>query len=566
MLSRVFAKPKSLSPMQVDVKSVAALFESQSELVLPFFQRGYAWQVEHAERLLDDVLKALDGELQVDWYPLGNIILARTSTASERILIADGQQRLTTLTILVAVLRDLLPADSAVRARLARLVASGLESDPTGREYRLQASQLAGDALQRFVQRDGSTRLAIDEEALDLSESASNVIENRNRLRSRLDGAPRARLEAVATYLMERCFLSLQIVANEALAVLLFETMHDRGLRPATVDLLKAEILNAVPPEAIDACRSIWDNLEVRLDREGMEKLLGYVALIETRNAASTSFESSLRSVIDFDNPREVLAFVTDRLGPLGAHFIALREAAQGVQYAETEAARRLQYMHWVRNHDTWAAVALLWLDVSKATMPEAAEFMRRLEALAWVQMITTPDIVRRNARYLKVMEEIDAGIALADNGALAIRPAERELVRTTLSNSNIMRRRYKQFLMLRLNAAIEGDGAVATVPTATIEHVYPKNPDQASQWMVDFASQSDAGRLVDQLGNLTLLTAAEQHMAQNHDFVFKRRVFQDSVFKMSQVAGESFSWRPVDVRARTRELVALLMRSWGLA
>lgn len=79
---------------------------------IPNYQRPYAWTTEQTEQLLTDLIDALGDEStdinQLPPYFLGNVVLIKPidKSASE---VVDGQQRLTTLTILFAVLRELLP-------------------------------------------------------------------------------------------------------------------------------------------------------------------------------------------------------------------------------------------------------------------------------------------------------------------------------------------------------------------------------------------------------------------------------------------------------------------------
>jgi uncharacterized protein with ParB-like and HNH nuclease domain len=87
--------------------SVGEIFSERYAFVVPPYQRQYAWKQEHAGELLDDLLLALgdsDGPLEEqDPYFLGSIVLIERGRQEYEIV--DGQQRLITLTILLAVLR-----------------------------------------------------------------------------------------------------------------------------------------------------------------------------------------------------------------------------------------------------------------------------------------------------------------------------------------------------------------------------------------------------------------------------------------------------------------------------
>ncbi len=99
-----------------DCETVEAVFARRQKLRVPYFQRGYAWQQEHAARLISDLVFHASGRAPMDWYPLGSIILSHVDDQGE-VDVADGHQRLITLTILLAALRDREP-DESQRARL----------------------------------------------------------------------------------------------------------------------------------------------------------------------------------------------------------------------------------------------------------------------------------------------------------------------------------------------------------------------------------------------------------------------------------------------------------------
>lgn len=95
--------------------SIGEVFSERYAFVVPPYQRPYAWQIEHAGELLADLLSYLgDTETAIDElnpYFLGSVVLIKSDHPDAQIV--DGQQRLMTLTILLAVLRSLVPEEFA---------------------------------------------------------------------------------------------------------------------------------------------------------------------------------------------------------------------------------------------------------------------------------------------------------------------------------------------------------------------------------------------------------------------------------------------------------------------
>src|ERR1700760_3860660 len=88
-------------------RTVGDIFSDLYQFEIPPYQRPYAWEEEQARELLIDLLDAMDnGDVSGGLYFLGSIVLVKPP-ADSRARVIDGQQRLTTMTILLSVLRDL---------------------------------------------------------------------------------------------------------------------------------------------------------------------------------------------------------------------------------------------------------------------------------------------------------------------------------------------------------------------------------------------------------------------------------------------------------------------------
>ena len=91
-----------------DAKTIAKIFgDADSYYQVPDYQRPYSWEDEQIEQLWDDLYSAMQSGDES--YFLGPMILIRTKDGYFEVV--DGQQRLTTLTILFCVLRDLYGSD-----------------------------------------------------------------------------------------------------------------------------------------------------------------------------------------------------------------------------------------------------------------------------------------------------------------------------------------------------------------------------------------------------------------------------------------------------------------------
>ena len=140
------------------------VFSSDFEFTIPDYQRPYSWGAEQALQLLDDLEGALERDVE-DPYFLGSIVLVKEpSSPSSQVI--DGQQRLTTLSLLFAVLRDLTTNDQLRQELSEFVVEQGRIMAGTEARPRLTLRPRDADFFLQHVQTEGQV-LALEE----LSES-----------------------------------------------------------------------------------------------------------------------------------------------------------------------------------------------------------------------------------------------------------------------------------------------------------------------------------------------------------------------------------------------------------
>lgn len=541
--------------------SIAELLSAQNRFMLPYFQRGYAWQVEHVLRLVTDVLEVAEGRRKLPWYPLGSIIVAREDGATDGGL-TDGHQRMVTLTMLLAILRDL-EQDPALKQALAdcifRINGQG------AREPRLQTQEGLRVCLTDYVQADGAIDRPDPVAGAPMTDSQNNLIANRRALLKLIRPLPDERRRRFAEFLLHKCVIVVMEVESEEIARLLFSTMHDTGIRPTDVDLFKSEVLGTIDEDSRDAAQSVWELTETSLGQNHMEGLLRHITTIAERKRPKGDIETRLATLFKLKTPDGALAFVERRIGAVGAHLIDAIAAQVDRNDRPSALRRRLRFLGWVRNHDTWMAPLLHWLDLYGADEGATLDFLDRLEALAWCQMVVASDPEQRDRRYMQLLAEISEGRAMKEGSALSVTAGERREMREILGGANFTKRKYKQFLLLRIDAAMRGADDPLPLPNGTIEHIYPARPAESSRWRIDFKG-SEAPVLRQTIGNVTLLTIAEQDKAKNKDYGQKRPVYADSGFLITRELAKADEWTPAAVRARSIVLVDRAMQAWGLA
>lgn len=180
--------------------SIAKIFSDEFEFHIPSYQRPYSWTTEQASDLFDDLLFHFDADgKKEEGYFLGSIVLIKEETKSYSDVV-DGQQRLTTLTILLASLASFLSESEQEEVQFI-LVERGNKLLNIENKGRLTLRDQDKDFFKKYVQ---DLKIA---ELLDLpstsldTESQKNIWTNAHhftdKIKERLDDPNRAIYEFI---------------------------------------------------------------------------------------------------------------------------------------------------------------------------------------------------------------------------------------------------------------------------------------------------------------------------------------------------------------------------------
>lgn len=549
-------------------RRVRDLFDGKRRFVIPLFQRPYAWTTEEAGALLSDIEAARDRAAEGGprgWF-IGSIVLARPGGAGpERIV--DGHQRLTTLTILFAVLRDLDPA--GVGAKISRHVIK--QSGVFRRKQDALLSLRDMDAAFFFetIQTPGATS-DLKSDAVGENDAQSNLISVALAFRAHLQAVSPARRAAIAEFALDDCHLIEVASADEDEAYRLFSVLNTRGkdLRPG--DVLKSELLAASPAAERPRLADLWEETEASLGEAHFGGLFSHMRTIATLKKRERAVFAELRDAV---NPlADPVAFIEDDLAAAGRLYRAIVSAQSPIPHRAAEADRLLRALRRVRNRD-WEAVALCFLsrlpdlhDIDAETADRVVDLLRALDRRAYVMLMMSGDENMRVARYRPALAAIKADAPFDKIlSTLALNPTERRVAREVLDGPLGSKERSRLPVLMRLDDFL-GDGAADYEGMEiTVEHVLPRNPEPDSLWMTTWSKAADRKKWLHRLGNLALLSRRRNNNAANFDFDRKKREYIGkggaTPFAITAQVLNEAEWTPDIVTRRHEKLLSAAYR-----
>ncbi|HKJ87479.1 MAG TPA: DUF262 domain-containing protein, partial [Gammaproteobacteria bacterium] len=267
---------------------------------IPGYQRPYSWTRDHSATLLDDLLEAIPGEggdvHEGPPYFLGSIVLIKDPNYPEADVV-DGQQRLTTLTILLATLRDL-SSPEAADALHKYVCELGDKFSGTEDRYRLQPRPRDRLYFRDQVQKPNGTTLYHPDNR-ELSDSQRNIWDNARFLVDQLKGMSESLRDRLAMFLLQRCYLVVVSASDQASAYRIFSVMNDRGMDLEPTDILKADIIGALPQDQEQHYTEVWEGLEDDLGRDQFADLFGHIRMIYRKAKARQALMQEIRETLE---------------------------------------------------------------------------------------------------------------------------------------------------------------------------------------------------------------------------------------------------------------------------
>jgi uncharacterized protein with ParB-like and HNH nuclease domain len=262
-------------------QAVSRVFSNDYVFRVPSYQRPYAWTTEQAGDLFDDVIdfmKARPGEVEeMPPYFMGSIVLIKTETAPDADIV-DGQQRLTTLTLLLSAIRANVGASDA--ADITQLIyEKGSQILGTQDRFRLSLRDRDRDFFQKYIQLEQgfSGLLAVTE---SLSDSQKNLRDNAHLFDTRLKALPEAERLKLAQFIVTRCYLVVVSTPDLNSAYRIFSVLNTRGLDLSATDILKAQIVGGISEGQRKAYTRKWEDTEEDLGRSAFGELFSHIRMI----------------------------------------------------------------------------------------------------------------------------------------------------------------------------------------------------------------------------------------------------------------------------------------------
>jgi uncharacterized protein with ParB-like and HNH nuclease domain len=561
-----------ISTISAEKLVVKDIFCDDYLFTIPNYQRPYSWEEEHCTQLLDDLHSFAfksDEFNDLPPYFLGSaVIIKRPNVRNAQIV--DGQQRLTTLTILLSCLRYAIDEKENKDTISDFIYQKGNKLKGTSATFRLKTRVRDQEFFNKVIQEERGLPAYFEkpEELSADNDAQTQMVSNAKALLTEFTKKKYSQedLELLATYIIQKCVIVVVASTDEEMAFRIFNVLNDRGKDLTISDILKSEILERIPEKEQTAYTEKWEDCETKLGVDNLKDFFSHLRAIYAKKKAEKSVLIEIREYVKpSDNPKE---FIDSILIPFtNAYLKILKLDYESTQFADI-INKQFSNLKRVAQND-WIPSAIYFLAKHPSAPDKVRDFLIQLEKVTLGMEAMKNSLNERLERYAKINLKIETKVDLySSDSELMLNMQDRESIISTLSTSDLYGKRLVKPVLAKIEEQINDGSVNINFGTLSIEHILPQTPTD-SYWTSRFIID-DRLKLTNCLGNLSLISVRKNSQARNYDFTTKINVYFKADGRASNLAMVNnlliyHEWTPDVIRNRTIEQLNHFLEAVGL-
>ena len=540
------------------------IFSEEFWFIVPQYQRPYVWQEENIQELIDDLYYAFENKQNSEYF-LGALVLKRTTEKEFREYeILDGQQRLTTLCMMMAVIRDLIkkPQYKYTLSQMIYQEENELLKVPSRNRIKYNTRDKVKDFVKDYIIANGSTRKRdLVNYHEDTNISVSNMAKAISTMHTIFEN--KENLESFAVFLLNNVLFIYVSTDNTEDAFRLFTILNDRGIPLSNADILKSINIGEISEEDLDEYSKHWEYLEEKYHK-GFDRFLSFVRTILLKNKPSSNlldeYEKNIYQKNILKKGKNTIDFLIE-LDGIYDKIIDLNDENLSNEYKNLVTIMKLGL-----HSDEWIPTVLSYF--LKFEYYNLDEFIKKLEYKFIGDLMSNVSPSKRRENLNNIIKTIE--IVSKENIDILFENRElfdidKNIFRKNI-NGDIYGKKYTKYLLLKMEYLMNDNSVyLSNYKEISIEHVLPQNPLKKSHWRRDF-TEEQRKLWTNKLSNLVLISNKKNVKLANLDFKKKKEEYLKNrmdVFNSSKIfLDKSSKWDETNLRNRQNIMVNMLFNN----
>lgn len=503
-------------------QNISAIFNCDQIYRIPNYQRQYSWTNEQLEVLWDDLYEEYKNQNNKCYF-LGSIVVVKTGDYLD---IIDGQQRITTLMIMMDVLRKTFPeinkdSEEINFVDLKKIDDSILHS---GRITKLQLqSDPNYDAIfnSKIIKRKNYENLTPPtKKEMNTDNPEYKYLNTAYFFYEKFKELSLKDLEKFVDYIFFKTNIIKIICTDESFAIKLFQVLNDRGQDLSNSDLVKAEIFGKYKTEDIDGKNSFnvqWNNI-IKMANDNdfrMDDFIVYYEYFKLRSNPKKQLLDEIKVIIKNREPSDVIEEMTD-----------FSKSLEKVLKSTDPVIYSLKYIPW-KSYVMAALASAYYIDY-----PDMDSLLKTMQRFFYISFISGGTLNTIKQTSFKLIEDITNKDSIdkieKDLNSLIHSKKMVKKVYEAL-NSEVYNEKFLKPLLLSIDYKIRENKNTTFYKIDKelhMDHILPRAYRKEHDW--DYIeNKEEADSYLNTLGNMALLHFSKNEECENYGFETKMRIYQ---------------------------------------
>lgn len=551
----------NLNEIKFEISGIGK-FISDSIIVVPIYQRAYAWEEKNVEELLQDIDQA-----QPHDYFIGSIVVNQTKEEGVWEVV-DGQQRLATITILYSAIRDFLKKNSDAKG-----------ADEFERDYICKIDKRSKEPIPRLKLSDDDndyflSKIIKNTEKKERKESHKRIneayrfaykfIENK----VKLDNNKHDYIFNLDDFIKNTVKVIIVKVPDESNAFTIFETLNDRGLALSQADLIKNYLFNKAGSRLREA-QSCWSEMSGAIEAaQDEEEIIKYIRYFwSSQNGLTREKDLFLEIKNNTNNQNLSLTFLNE-LKSTTNKYLALLNSNHDLWNDYTKTTK--EYIETLNGLGLYQNRPLLLAILNQFDKKETEKAFKL--TLSWsVRNLITGSIPggTLEREFSNQARKINNGKIKNSkelfNSAKKLIPADTQF-KEAFSIATVSKNNLAQYYLIEIEKSYSPTTeklVTKNLDRVNLEHILPEVITEKKDWP-GFDEETHKSSYK-KIGNLTLLNTKINSDLKSGSFINKKEEYKKSEIIITKNLGDTLAWSVDAIKERQIAFAEKAVEIWNL-
>jgi len=558
-----------------ETKVAEFLSSNKTQFVIPVYQRNYDWSEANCKQLLNDIFEVGINK-KMNAHFIGSIVYVHddvyTASRIKELTIIDGQQRLTTITLIYLVLYRLakeLDDESLVNEINETYLINKFA--PEEEKLKLRPTDQNDKALKYLLRSDGN------EQYLDFSK----LIDNFNYFKGRIT---KENYEVVLTGLSKLMFVEISLDREKDEPQRIFESLNSTGLELSQADLIRNYILMGLNRRDQNKIyQNYWEVIEklAKDERQHVSRVSDYIRDYLTLENKNIPNKGKVYLEFKAKYPTSTLDVLEANLSNIKSLAKHYNKLINPINEADKEVRLQLEYINRLEINVAYPFLMKVYDDYTSAVIDRSIflKVLDLIQSFTWRRFIVGLPTNALNKIFMNLYDKVDKNNylfsiqkSLVKRSGVQRFPKNTEVIDALkIKDVYNIKPKNRTYLLERLEnhenrepVLIEGNEDI------TIEHIFPQNPD--AKWKIDLGNDEYVfikENYLNSISNLTL--SGNNGKLGNKPFVDKRDMNDDgkeqgykfSKLWLNRYLASLSNWNKLEIENRFKIIAERYLNIW---